>query len=163
MTADDPAILEIGRIGRPHGLRGELSVNLVTDQTEARTAPGAVWLVGPERTEMVVTTARPHQNRWLVMFDGFDDRTAVEPLRGLVCYAEALEDPEVVFVHDVVGRSLTDQHGQTWGDVVAVVANPASDLMELADGSLVPMAFYVDHDDATVRVDVPDGLLGSLD
>ncbi len=163
MTADDPAILEIGRIGRPHGLRGEILVNLLTDQLEARTAPGATWLVGPQRLEVTVVSSRPHQSRWLISFAGYDDRNSVEQLRSLTCYAPAIEAPDVVFVHDVVGRNLVDQHGQNWGEVVAVLANPASDLMELADGSLVPMAFYLDHDDAVVNVEVPKGLLGETD
>ena len=67
------ARLEVGRIGRAHGLRGEVSVTLTSDRSE-RLAPGSV--LGTDDRELVVRTARPHQHRWLVMFTGIDDRTA---------------------------------------------------------------------------------------
>ncbi len=159
MTNDDRPVLEIGRIGRPHGLKGEVAVTLLTDQTDVRAAPGARWFVGPDRIPVEVLAARPHQERWLVTFEGYTDRNQVEKLRSLVCYAEAVENPDVVFVHDLVGRRVVDQHGTDWGPVVAVIDNPASDLMELESGGLIPLAFYLEHDDGMVRVDVPVGLL----
>ncbi|MEM8925713.1 MAG: ribosome maturation factor RimM [Actinomycetota bacterium] len=156
---DTPRLLEVGRIGKAHGLKGEVVVDFVTDRTSERTAVGALLRSG-ERS-LVVVAARPHQQKWLVHFEGVTDRNAAEALRGLVLQAEAIDDPDTVFVHEVIGRHLVDQHGTDHGPVVAVVENPASDLMELGDGRLVPFAFIVDDEAATdaVTVSVPPGLL----
>ena len=81
------ARLEVGRIGRAHGLRGELSVTLTSDRAE-RLAPGAV--LGTDDRDLVVESSRPHQQRWLVRFEGVDDRTAAEQLLGVTLYADAL-------------------------------------------------------------------------
>ncbi len=171
---DGPTLLEVGRIGRPHGLKGEVVVDFVTDRTAERAAPGAELFIDGEPIE--VATARPHQQRWLVRFVGVADRDGAERLRGATLEAEPLDDPDVVFVHELIGRHLVDQHGTDHGPVVSVVANPASDLLELGDGRLVPLAFLdpdpdanldpgadagsapVD-DDGPIRVTVPPGLL----
>ncbi len=151
------ARLEVGRIGKAHGLKGEVVVDFSTDRTDERTAVGTeLW---SDERRFVVVTARPHQQKWLIRFDGIADRDTAESLRGLVLAAEPIDDPEAVFVHELVGCTVIDQHGTDHGPVVAMVDNPASDLLELDDGRLVPLAFYVSHDEATVVVDVPPGLL----
>ncbi len=154
---DEPRLLEVGTIGKAHGLKGEVVVDFVTDRLEERTAAGAELLAGDRR--FVVVTARPHQKKWLVAFDGIRDRNEAEALRGLVLSAPALDDPEAVFVHELIDKTLVDQHGTAHGPIVAVVDNPASDLLELADGRLVPLTFLVDADAETVQVSVPAGLL----
>ncbi len=147
----------MGRIGKPHGLRGEVVVDFTTDRTAERTAPGTELRAGDQ--VLRVASARPHQKRWLIHFDGVVDRDQAERLRGQVLHAEPLDDPDAVFVHEIIGLRLVDQHGNDHGPVVAVIDNPASDLLELDDGRLVPLAFYQDHDDVIVSVDVPPGLL----
>jgi 16S rRNA processing protein RimM len=159
--------LEVGTIGKAHGLKGEVVVNFVTDRVEERTAPGAELRLD-DRT-MVVARARPHQKKWLVLFEGVADRDAAERLRGRVLEAEAIDDPDVLFVHELIDKVIVDQHGTRHGSVVAVVENPASDLLELQDGRLVPLAFVVEPGDGSgpdagfepgvVRVSVPPGLL----
>ena len=62
-----PDRLEVGRIGRPHGLRGEVAVTFTSDRAE-RHAPGAVLYL--DDRALVVETARPHQGRWLIRFEG---------------------------------------------------------------------------------------------
>ncbi len=169
-TSADALWLEVGTIGRAHGLKGEVVVDFVTDRTEERTQAGAELRLGA-RT-LVVATARPHQRKWLVRFEGVGDRSAAEKLRGGVLEAEALDDPDALFVHDLIGKTLIDQHGTRHGSVVAVVENPASDLLELEDGRLVPLVFVVDTDgdgdgdddadgidDDVILVSVPPGLL----
>ena len=78
----DPAAagrLEIGRVGRPHGLRGDVTVLAVSNRPE-RFAPGSVLHAGDR--ELVVATARPHQRGWVVHFEGVDDRDGAEGIRG---------------------------------------------------------------------------------
>lgn len=107
-----------------------------------------------------VVAARPHQGRHLVRFAGVGDRNAAERLRGLVLRAEPLDEPDVLWVHQVVGAEVVTIAGRSLGTVVAVEANPASDLMVLDGGGLVPLRFVTQVDPATrVVVDAPEGLV----
>ena len=148
--------LEVARVGRAHGLRGEVAVTFTTNRLE-RTEAGARLYAGDR--ELVVHSARPHQHRWLVRFVGIDDRTAAEALLGTVLTAEQLADTDELWVHELVGAEVVDVDGTTLGTVTAVEANPAHDLLVLDRGPLIPMVFVVEHDGARVVVDLPDGLL----
>ena len=152
------ADLELGRVGRPHGVRGEVVVTLHTERPE-RTTPGAVLRAG-DRT-LVVASARPHQGRWLVRFEGISDRDAAEQLRGATLLGEPLDDPGEgrIWVHELVGDEVRDVHGNTVGRVSEVQANPAHDILVLDDGALVPMVFVVDRHPGVLVIDPPDGLL----
>ena len=152
------AELELGWIGRPHGVHGEVTVTLTTDRPE-RTTPGAVLYAGDRK--LVVESARPHQGRWLVRFEGVADRDAAEALRGVTLVGEALDDRGEgrVWVHELVGAEARDVHGNLLGSVTAVETNPAHDLLVLDDGALIPTVFVVDQEPGVVIVDVPNGLL----
>jgi 16S rRNA processing protein RimM len=152
----DPALLEVGAISKPHGIRGEVMVRLVTDRTE-RLDPGSV--LHSERGPMTVRTSRPHQGHWIVLFDGVPDRNAAEELRNLALLAAPLEDPDALWVHELVGSRVVDVGGIELGTVAAVEANPASDLLVLDGGGLVPLTFMVDRAPGVVTVDPPPGLL----
>ena len=149
------ALLEVGRITKPHGLRGEVIVELVTDRVE-RVAAGSV-LQRPGGT-LTIERSSSHQGRWIVQFAGVATREAAEALRGTVLSAEPIEDPDVLWVHDLIGAGVVDAGGVRRGAVVSVIANPASDLLELDDGTLVPVRFVTGHADGVVHVDAPDGL-----
>lgn len=148
-------LLDVGHIGRPHGVRGEVLVRLTTDRHE-RLAPGAV--LHTDAGELVVARSRPHQDRWIVAFEGHDTREAAEALRGRVLRAEPLDDPDELWVHELVGARVETVAGEAVGTCVAVVANPAADLLELDTGALVPVVFVVGHEPGRVTVDPPDGL-----
>ena len=150
------ARLEVGRIGRAHGLRGELSVTLTSDRAE-RLAPGAV--LGTDDRDLVVESSRPHQQRWLVRFEGVDDRTAAEQLQGVTLYADALPSAtDELWVHELIGATVQDRDGTPLGVVEAIEANPASDLLVLDGERLVPLTFVVEHAPGLVTVDLPAGL-----
>ena len=140
--------LEVGRVAKAHGLRGEVAVELVTDREERAGAGARLW-IGREVLEVVAS--RPHQGRWLVTFDGVADRTAAERLAGRALEAEALDDPEALWVHDLIGTAVVEVDGTQRGTVVAVVANPAHDLLELDSGALVPVVFVVPASGASPR------------
>jgi 16S rRNA processing protein RimM len=149
--------LEVARVGRAHGLAGEVAVTLVSDRQE-RLAVGAELHDGDRI--LTVVGARPHQARWLVRFAGVDDRDAAEELRGHVLTAAALPaDSGELWVHELVGRAVEDTAGRVLGRVAAVQANPASDLLVLEDERLVPLTFVVEQDAQRVVVDPPEGLL----
>lgn len=153
-------MLLVGRITRAHGLRGEVVVDLLSSEPELRLAPGAELSTdgGPLR----VVAARPHQGKFLVTFAGVGSREAADALRGTELRAEPLEDPEALWVHELVGATVVDTTGEARGTVVAVVANPADDLIELDSGALVPVGFvtgWIDAgDDRQLVIDPPDGI-----
>lgn len=154
-----PVLLEIGRIERPHGLNGEVVVSLITDRT-GRVQPGSV--LQTDRGPLTVRSSRPHTNRYLVVFDRITDRTDAEAWRGEVLSAEPIDDPDddTLWVHELVGARVIDQRGVDHGTVTFVLDNPASDLLELEDGQLVPLTFLVGYvPGERIDVEVPDGLL----
>jgi 16S rRNA processing protein RimM len=160
----DPArpegLLEVGRIGRPHGVRGDVHVSLVTDRAE-RVAPGArLWARGRWLT---VESSRSQGSRWIVHFDGIVDRAGAERMTSALAYAEPIDDPDAVWVHELVGSAVVEPDGTARGRCVAVVANPADDLLELESGALVPVRFVVSCDGDTTVVDVPAGLFDLFD
>lgn len=148
--------LEVGRIGRAHGLRGEIAVSL-TSEREERLAPGAT--LGISDRDLVVVSARPHQHRWLVCFEGITDRTAAEALQGELLFADVLpSDDDELWVHELIGATVQDASGATLGSVIAIEANPASDLLVLEGDRLLPLAFLVRHEPGLVVVNPPAGL-----
>jgi 16S rRNA processing protein RimM len=151
-------LLEVGRIGRAHGLRGEVTVSLTTDRTE-RVEPGAVLHAGDR--PLTVVSSRPHQGRWIVAFEGVTGREAAEVLRGDVLSAEPLDDPDALWVHDLVGAQVVTVDGRDCGKVTEVIANPAHDILQLDTGRMVPVVFVVDESGLPGRlvIDPPAGLV----
>jgi 16S rRNA processing protein RimM len=138
-------------------LRGEVVVDLVTDRDE-RVAPGAV--LSTDAGPLEVVTSRAHQGKWIVAFAGVTDREAAERLRGVVLRAAPLDDPDALWVHDLIGATVVDRAGAPCGVVTAVQQNPAGDLLVLDTGALVPVRFVDGFDpDRRVVIDPPEGLL----
>jgi len=141
---------------KPHGLKGEVVVELTTNRTE-RVAPGTV--LATDRGPLTVVRSSPFQNRWIVQFEGVASREDADALRNVVLRAEPLEDPDALWVHELIGAVVVDTAGTELGRVDAVEANPASDLLVLDGGGLVPLTFVVSQEQGRVVVDPPAGLL----
>ena len=155
-------LLEIGRIVRAHGLKGQVVVELSTNRAE-RVAPRARLTAG-EGGELRVIHSSPMaptggRERWVVKFEGIDDRHAADELRGVVLRAAPIDEPDALWVHELVGREVLDVSGGSLGVVQAVQANPASDLLVLDDGKLIPLTFVVEAGATGLKVDLPEGLL----
>ena len=161
--------LEVGRIVKAHGIRGEVVVEAVSNRPE-RFTPGAVLYAG-ERA-LTVRRASPQggpdpagrvsRARWIVSIEGLDDRNQAERLRDTVLTGDPLgydDDDDELWVHELVGSELLDPAGRVLGRVAAVEANPASDLLVLESGHLVPMVFIVEAGGGRIVVDPPAGLL----
>lgn len=151
------ARLEVGRIGRAHGLRGDVVITPVSNIPE-RFAPGATLWV--DDRALVVETSRPNQHRFVVRFEGVSDREGADGLRGKLVEAEPLGEPPEgeLWVHELIGSEVRDTSGAALGRVVSVEANPAHDLLVLEGGALVPMVFVVSSESGVVVVDPPEGL-----
>lgn len=154
-------LLEVGRVARAHGLSGQVVVELVTNRDE-RVAPGSV-LHGPSGLLEVVAssplTGSSKQARWIVNFAGVTSREAAEGLRGALLRAESIGDPDALWVHELIGSTVVDRDGTEIGLVTDVQANPASDLLVLDGGALIPLRFVTDSGAGRVSVDIPAGLL----
>jgi 16S rRNA processing protein RimM len=134
-------------------------VHLWTDQ-EQRLSPGSALTT--DRGLLHVVAARPHgHDRYIVQCEEVHDRNGAEALRGVSLRAEPVEVPGTLWVHQLVGAVVRDAHGTDLGTVAAVEANPASDLLVLESGALLPVRFVTSHDPeaGTVEVDIPEGLL----
>jgi 16S rRNA processing protein RimM len=96
-----------------------------------------------------------------VQFEGYVDRSQAERIRGVELEAESVEIPGKLWVHELVGAKVFDVHGTELGAVRAVEANPASDLLVLETGGLIPLRFMTESDPTagTLVVDIPEGLL----
>jgi 16S rRNA processing protein RimM len=151
-------LLRIGQIVKPHGLAGDVIVSLSTNRPERMDA-GSV-LTGADGVTYVVQRSSPHQGRYIVTFEGLSGIEAADRLRGTQLSAPPLDDPDVLWVHELVGSEVVDLSGRVLGTVEGVQDNPASDLLVLGDGGLIPLRFVVTSDPGVrVTVDVPDGLL----
>ncbi len=211
-------LLIVGRIGKPHGIRGEVTVEVRTDEPEARFAPGMVLrtmpgavppperitgvprtmpgavplaerITGVPRTEpgavtpaepgayrvpgeLTVESARWHQGRMLVAFEGVLDRDVAEALRGTLIGVDSAdvappEDPEEWNDHQLVGLAVVTPAGERLGEVARIDHAPASDLLVLRrpEGRTALIPFVkaivpeVDVAGGRVVVELPGGLL----
>jgi 16S rRNA processing protein RimM len=157
----EETLLEVGRVVRPHGLNGQVVVELWTNRRE-RVAPGA-HLEGPAGELHVVRSSSlgpaGGRARWLVAFQGVDSREAAERLRGAVLEAAPIDEPGALWVHQLIGTRVMDDRGTDIGTVEAVEANPASDLLVLDNGRLIPLAFVTAQAAGCLTVTLPPGLL----
>lgn len=151
-------MLEVGRITKPHGVRGDVLVALSSDRT-SRLDPGSV--LSTDRGSLTVVRSQPHQDRWIVAFEEVAGRDEAEAWRGVVLRAEPLghDAEDELWVHELVGAAVVLTDGTEVGTVESVMGNPASDLLVLASGTLVPVVFVTEHSAGRVIIDPPDGLL----
>ena len=150
-------LLEVGHIRRAHGLRGEVFVQL-TSNLDERLEPGSQLTTAAGEVLQVRASRVASNGRRIVAFDRIVDRTAAERYANVALYAEPLERDDALWAHELIGAEVVEVDGTPRGRCVALVANPAADLLELADGALVPTNFVVSMADGVIVVDVPDGL-----
>ena len=165
--------LVVGRISKAHGIHGELSVDVRTDEVEQRFAPGLCLDTDPpERGPLTIERIRPHGDRLLVAFAGVVDRTGAEALRGTLLVADSstsppLDDPEEWWDHDLIGMSVETTAGEQLGRITDVLHLPAQDVLavqrEAGGELLIPFVAAivptVDIAGGRVLVEPPPGLL----
>jgi 16S rRNA processing protein RimM len=180
LSADDhssiPMRVVVGRLGRPHGIRGEVTVEVRTDEPDMRFAPGTVLFVNGSDRRLTVDRIHWHSGRLLVTFDGITDRTAAETLRGFVVEVERAvdetpEDPEEFYDSALTGCVVEGLDGVVIGVVAEVIHLPSQDMLSVRtpddDDVLVPfLARFVPTVDIAARrivIDPPDGLIEQAD
>jgi 16S rRNA processing protein RimM len=167
--------LVVGRVGRPHGLRGDVTVEVRTDDPEQRFAAGSVLVTEPAAAgPLTVSFARWHSGRLLIRFAGYQDRAAAENLRGILLVVDSAElpasqDPEEFRDHELIGLDVLTTAGDQVG-VVRDVLHHGQDLLVIEGRSersgaeiLVPFvaALVPEVDVAAGRlvIDPPAGLI----
>jgi 16S rRNA processing protein RimM len=171
-------LLVVGRIVRPHGVRGEVTVDVRTDEPAERFVPGSVLATDPGRraapdvpANLTIEAVRPHQGRLLVVFDGVYERDLADRLRGVLLCVNSEDipdaaDPDEFHDHQLVGLAAITPDGEQLGEVIRIDHAPASDLLVLRrpDGrdALVPFVKAivpeVDLGGSRLIVTPPEGL-----
>jgi len=170
--------VRVARIGKPHGIRGEVTVELFTDSPETRFIAGNVLSVRARATEvagfpeLTVEKARWNKKILLLKFAEFSDRDTAESLRNSELYAEPEEaavDEDSWYADDLIGLSVHENEFDTpaLGEVSNLITGEAQDLLEirLSDGSEVLLPFVeeivpeIDEERAAIVITPPPGLL----
>jgi 16S rRNA processing protein RimM len=130
-------LVTVGRIGRAHGIKGEVGVDVRTDEPDRRFADGATLVTDSKVPRMLtVAASRWHSGRLLVKFADVPDRTAAEQLRNLVVLAEVdederPEDPDEYYDRELIGLAVRTSDSVEAGEVIDVVHLPSQDLLEI--------------------------------
>ncbi|MER7771029.1 ribosome maturation factor RimM [Kitasatospora sp. NPDC096140] len=165
--------LVVGKIGRAHGIRGDVSVEVRTDEPELRLGPGAVVLTDPASVgPLTVESGRVHSGRLLLRFAGVKDRNAAEALRGTLLISEVdpeerPDDPEEYYDHQLIGLDVVLLDGTLVGELTEVVHLPYQDLLTVkkADGTEVLVPFVtqivptIDLENQRAVITPPAGLI----
>ncbi|MCQ4046095.1 ribosome maturation factor RimM [Streptantibioticus rubrisoli] len=144
--------LVVGRIGRAHGIKGEVTIEVRTDEPELRLAPGAVLATDPASAgPLTIETGRVHSGRLLLRFTGVNDRNGAEALRNTLLIAEVdpeetPEDPEEFYDHQLIDLDVVTEDGTAVGRITEITHLPYQDLLvvERPDGSEVLIPFVSD-------------------
>ncbi|OQD56513.1 ribosome maturation factor RimM [Streptomyces phaeoluteigriseus] len=165
--------LVVARIGRAHGIKGEVTVEVRTDEPELRLAPGAVLATDPAaKGPLTIETGRVHSGRLLLRFEGVTDRTGAEALRNILLIAEV--DPEELpeeedeyYDHQLMDLDVVTKDGVEVGRITEISHLPSQDLfiVERPDGSEVMIPFVeaivteIDLEEQRAVIDPPPGLI----
>ncbi|MCX4769503.1 ribosome maturation factor RimM [Streptomyces sp. NBC_01260] len=165
--------LVVARIGRAHGIKGEVTVEVRTDEPEIRLGPGAVLATEPASTgPLTIETGRVHSGRLLLRFEGVRDRTAAEALRNTLLIAdvdpeELPEDPEEFYDHQLMDLDVVLADGTEIGRITEITHLPSQDLfiVERPDGTEVMIPFVeeivseIDLEEQRAVITPPPGLI----
>lgn len=149
MNPSAPAYLAVGRIGRAHGIHGEVAVDVLTEFPD-RFDPGVTLYIGPENAPApvaaTVVSARPTHDRLLVRFDLAADRTAAQALTGLFAFIPIAEahslDPGSFYTYQLIGMAVVTADGRDIGRVTGLIETGSADVIEVrgpAGSTLVPL------------------------
>ncbi|MFG3206131.1 ribosome maturation factor RimM [Streptomyces sp. NPDC048192] len=141
--------LVVARIGRAHGIKGEVTVEVRTDEPELRLAPGAVLATDPASAgPLTIETGRVHSGRLLLRFEGVTDRNAAEALRNTLLIAEVdpeelPEDEDEYYDHQLIDLDVVTEDGEEVGRITEISHLPTQDLfiVERPDGTEVMIPF----------------------
>lgn len=128
----EPVFLAVGKLRRPHGVHGEMLMEVLTDFPE-RLKPGMVLLAGPTCQPLSLVNLRWHQKCLLVSFAGFTTPEAVGDLRNQVLYISAADRPALpegeYYHHQLIGLQAVDEAGNDLGLLTEILETGANDVL----------------------------------
>ncbi|MCX4528373.1 MULTISPECIES: ribosome maturation factor RimM [unclassified Streptomyces] len=165
--------LVVARIGRAHGIKGEVTVEVRTDEPELRLGPGAVLLTEPASAgPLTIETGRVHSGRLLLRFEGVKDRTGAEALRNILLIAEVdptelPEEEDEYYDHQLMDLDVVLEDGTEIGRITEISHLPSQDLfiVERPDGTEVMIPFVeeivaeIDLEEQRCVITPPPGLI----
>jgi len=166
-------LLIIGAIVRPHGVRGEVVVDVRTDEPDERFVSGAVLVTDPGSAgPLTIEYAKPHLGRMIVAFEGVEDRDQADALRRTLLCVDSddiapPDDPDEFHDHQLVGLAAFDPEGEKIGEVMRIEHTPGADTLVLRrpDGGTAFVPFVsalvpeVDLAGGRMVMTLPEGLL----
>nr|WP_206325482.1 MULTISPECIES: ribosome maturation factor RimM [unclassified Streptomyces] len=163
----------VARIGRAHGIRGDVTVEVRTDEPELRLAPGAVLLTDPASAgPLTIESGKVHSGRLLLRFEGVRDRNGAEALRNTLLIAEVdpaelPEEEDEYYDHQLVDLDVVLADGTLIGAITEISHLPSQDLfiVERPDGTELMIPFVeqivteIDLENQRAVIDPPPGLI----
>lgn len=165
----EPVYLTVGFLRRPHGLQGEMIMDLRTDFPE-RMKSGRKLLVGKEYKPMTLASARPHQKGMLVRFKGIETPEEAGQYRNQWVYIESKDAPELpegqVYQHELLGYQVVNENARPLGELVEILETGANNVYVVKDETghelLLPaipaVVLNIDPERRVMRVHVLEGL-----
>jgi 16S rRNA processing protein RimM len=166
----EPVFLAVGKLHRPHGLHGEIIMDVLTDFPE-RLKRGMTLYAGPEHRPLRLSSHRPHAAALLVAFEGFLTSEQVGELRNQIVYVTAADRPALpegeYYHHQVIGLKVISEQGEMLGKVTEILATGANDVYvvraQTGPEILIPavdeFVRNIDLERGELRVHVTPGLL----
>jgi 16S rRNA processing protein RimM len=166
----ESVFLVIGKLRRPHGVHGEMLMDVITDFPE-RIKAGILVFVGPQYQEQIIRSVRPNAGTMLVAFEGFNSPEEVGVLRNMNLYVRAADRPPLpegeYYHHQLIGLPVVTDEGQKLGILAEILENAANDIYvvrpEAGPEILLPaidsVILEIDLQQAEIRVHLLAGLL----
>lgn len=153
--------LEIGKITSPHGVKGEVKLEIYADSPEALKKVKTVYFDKNGEKPIEVESARPHKDRLLIKLKGVNSMDDGNTLRGKVLYAHRdsiIKDKNSIFIEDLKGVEVTDiDSGVSYGRITDIIATGANDVYVIKDGEkerLIPAI-----KDVVIETDIEAGIM----
>jgi 16S rRNA processing protein RimM len=155
------ALITVGKIQKPHGVRGEVNVFVLTEFPELRYAPGVTLLLTDGRT-LTIESVRAHHGKRLVQFEGVTGRDEADRLRGELLWIAEQDLAELPegrwWPHQLEGLAMVTDTGRSLGRLTEIISTPANDVWAATDEhgveTLIPVI-----DDVLLAVDIPGGVI----
>lgn len=156
--SDEPVFLVVGQLGKPHGIRGEISFRIHTDFPE-RLAAGKVLYLGDDKVPYTIVHVRGGGDRLIMLFEGYSDRDHVAELRNMLAFVRSDEIPELedgdFYYHELLGMHVVSDDGQELGILEEIINTNANDVfvVRAEDGREILLP---DIDDVVLEIDLDE-------
>ncbi len=160
--AGEPLFLAVGQLRRPHGVRGEIRMEVLTDFPE-RLTPGMTVYVGPRRLPLRIRRVRWQNEVMLISFEGYEDRDRVGLLRNMVVAVPADQAPPLpeneFYYHEVLGLRVVTDDGRELGEITEIMETGANDVLVVKPKGGGAEILLPDIDDVVLEIDTERGVM----